>query len=181
MRARLLVVTLPLLAAGILFGLEACSSDSTTSSSAPTNEPAATTDAGRDVFIPDANGKDDDEKKDSAPPCDLSGNFMNDIPDASLADGAATTGACLGCLQAKCPAPLNDCNGDCNCRDFVSEVITCYGEGEQFITCAQTTATTPTAKTQQIGLQLAICIQSSCSNECAFGAFVDAGTDAATQ
>jgi hypothetical protein len=117
---------------------------------------------------------------DTGPECDLSGNFLASIPDASLADGATTSGLCLGCLEENCPADLAACNADCNCRAVVSEVLDCYLQGGALIPCALSTSTSPSGATQQIGAGIAGCIQQDCETECAVDELMpqDGGADA---
>lgn len=170
MRIRFLVVCVSVGLFGGGFAVQACGgtqSDST-----------AATDAGADVV--DATVKDTNapDVKDSAPPCDPTADFLKDIPDASLADGASTTGVCLGCAKSKCKAELAACSKDCACQDIAGEAIGCYLKGESIIKCGSQFASVPTA-TRNIGIAVFGCINSECPDECATSAFnPDAGADA---
>src|SRR5690349_9969836 len=99
------------------FGIQACggSSDST---GAPTTdsgvgEAAAETgpaDTGADVA-------------DAALTCDHEKDFLAEIPDASVADGASTTGICVGCTKANCAAEVAKCAADCSCQGVAGKVL----------------------------------------------------------
>jgi len=171
MRIRFFVVGVSAVLFGGGFALQACGG--TQSDSTPA------VDAGQDVV--DATVKDTNapDVKDSAPPCDPNADFLKDIPDASLADGASTTGICLGCAKSKCKAQLAACSKDCACQDVAGDAIACYVKGDSIIKCASGFASVPTA-TRNIGLTVFSCINSDCAEECATSALIpsDAGTDA---
>lgn len=117
----------------------------------------------------------DSSTADTGTGCDTSKNFLEGIPDASIADGATTSGACLGCLQKSCNGALDKCNKDCNCREVVSEALACYLDGKgDILTCALNSDTSPSSSTQTLGLQIGGCVQNNCKEDCAFGEF-DAG------
>ena len=91
--------------------------------------------------------------KDSAPPCDTNADFLKDIPDASLADGATTTGVCLGCAKSKCKTELAACSADCACQGIAGEAIDCYAEGRtRSSQCGERLRGELPTATQNIGL-----------------------------
>jgi len=114
------------------------------------------------------------DAKDSAPPCDTNADFTSKIPDASLADGATTTGICMGCTKAKCSAQVDKCNKDCPCQGVIANAIECYSKNTSNpIACVGSFSGVPSS-TQAIGLALLNCVRTECADECGAGAF-DAG------
>lgn len=170
MRIRFFFLVLSAIAIGTAFGVQACSSDAATTST-PGDAGKDAADAAKDAFIPDA--ADDDNQQ----PCDTSGDFTTTLPDASALDGATTTGLCLGCLDTSCPEVLDACNKDCNCREFATAVLECFGTGKTLQTCLLTSGVQPNANTQNIGLQFFACVQGACKNACGASSLLDAGTD----
>ncbi|HSO35092.1 MAG TPA: hypothetical protein VLT33_21340 [Labilithrix sp.] len=168
MRIRLFLAlaSISFVAAG--FGIQACggSSDDTVQATPDANvaETAAETgpkDAGGDAA-------------DAAPPCDTKRDFLADIPDASIADGASSTGVCVGCVKSKCNAEVAKCAGDCVCQSVAGNALDCYAKTQDILGCAGKLATVPKA-TQTIGIALFSCVQQSCKDECAASAFTDGG------
>lgn len=110
--------------------------------------------------------------------CDPSADFTTQIPDASILDGATTTGICLQCAHAKCAEQLDKCNEDCACQGLAGEALQCYlMSSENPIACAGSFIDVDTT-TQQAGIALLTCINSECKADCATAAFQDAGADA---
>jgi hypothetical protein len=167
-----LCVSAGLVAGG--FAVQACGG--TQSDSTPV-------DAGQDVV--DASVKDTNapDVKDSAPPCDPTADFLKDIPDASLADGATTSGICLACAKTKCKNELAACSKDCACQSLAGDAIDCYLKStskatSDLIKCVSGFAGVSTS-TRNIGLGVFGCINNECPDECATAAFnPDAGADA---
>lgn len=150
------------------FGIEACggTSDSTADGAKDSGvaETAAETgpkDAALDVF-------------DAGPPCDPNKDFLAEIPDASIADGASTTGICVGCTKSKCTTEVAKCGADCTCQQVASKALDCYAKTQDIFGCAGQFAAVPKA-TQTIGIALFGCIQAQCKDECAASAFLDGG------
>lgn len=122
--------------------------------------------------------------------CDKSKDFLADIPDASIADGASSSGICLGCLRSHCNAALDLCNADCECRGFVGATVGCVAQGtDSFLNCATAAAAengAPSENVQGIGLGIYQCANQNCKGECALddlfppdaGGTDDAGEDA---
>ena len=167
-----LCVSAGLVAGG--FAIQACGGTQSDS--------ATVVDAGLDVV--DATVKDTNapDVKDAAPACDPTADFLKDIPDASLADGATTSGICLGCAKSKCKNELSACSKDCTCQGLAGDAIDCYLKSTtknptDLIKCAGGFASVPTA-TRNIGLGVFGCISNECSVECATAEFTDAGADA---
>jgi hypothetical protein len=136
-------------------------------------------DAGSDVTVVDSGPKDAGvDAKDSAPPCDTTADFVSKIPDASIADGASTTGICAGCLQAKCATEVDKCNKDCTCQGIADTAITCYAQNTSDpLQCIGDFASAPSA-TRSIGLALFSCVSSNCVDECAVNSFISDAGDA---
>jgi hypothetical protein len=143
------------------------------------SDTAAAVDSGTDVV--DATVKDTNapDVKDAAPPCDPNADFLKGIPDASLADGASTTGVCLGCAKSKCSTELAACSKDCSCQGIAGDAIDCYVKGGSILTCGSSFATV-SASTRNIGIGVFTCINGNCATECATSSLLpsDAGGDA---
>lgn len=118
--------------------------------------------------------------------CDTSKDFLADIPDASLADGASTTGACIGCLKTNCENVIQSCQVDCECRGFVGDVLDCYAkEQADFQGCAIQVGLskgTPSQKVMGIAMTMVACARTSCGSECAVDQVFpeDGGSDSGT-
>jgi hypothetical protein len=165
MRIRLFLTCVAgtLLAAG--FGIQACggSSDST-----PAGGDAAP-EAGPDTSVKETGGPD---VFDARPPCDPNKDILKDIPDASIADGASSTGACLGCATTKCADEIDDCKKDCSrsttdlgCQDLAGKALECYAKTQDIFTCAGKFASVPNP-TRGIGIALGSCVGQKCKDEC---------------
>ncbi len=164
----LTVVSAALFGAG--FAIQACGST--------TNDaPATTADSGADVFeastpkdtsVPDA--------ADAAPPCDTTADLTTKIPDASIADGASSSGLCVGCLKRVCPEALAACNMDCTCQGLAGDALSCFVK-TQAISCGAPFLNGG-ATTLAIGKQLLGCVAGGCATDCAFSQFtMDGGAD----
>lgn len=140
-----------------------------------TSSPAA--DAGADVAA------DTGAKKDSGPPgeedaatCDLSHDFTKDIPDADIADGASTTGICVGCATANCKKFIDECNTNCQCQGLAGQALECYAKTANVIGCAGQFANSKVTKeTQTTAFGLFSCLNEACKEECQTEQFNDAG------
>lgn len=107
------------------------------------------------------------------PACDPDADLLAKVSDAAIADGASTTGVCLGCARARCPEEVADCTEECACQRIVSDAIGCYVTTQQ-ITCAAELANVFVKPiTRQYALSLVGCVKSACAVECA----IDAGPD----
>ncbi|MBX3189229.1 MAG: hypothetical protein KF819_19555 [Labilithrix sp.] len=113
---------------------------------------------------------------DAGPPCDTTKDFTKDIPDASIADGASTTGICVGCANTKCRSDIEACNKDCKCQEIAGEALECYATSQDILGCAGSFVTVPKA-TRDIGISLFQCIAAECPTECAADIFLDGGVD----
>ena len=144
----------------------------------PTTAPAP--DSGADVAVADTGQKEAAPVDDDAATCDISADFTKQIPDASIADGASTSGICLQCAQAKCKAQLDDCNTDCPCQELAADGLDCYLKNTSNPLVCAGNFTGVGDETQQIGIALIGCISSGCKVECATESFQpnDAGSDA---
>jgi len=111
---------------------------------------------------------------DAAAPCDPKKDFLATIPDASIADGASSTGVCIGCVKSKCGANVAKCAADCVCQGVAGAALECFAKGQPITTCGAGLFGVPQA-TQTIGIGLFSCVQQSCKDECAAASFVDGG------
>ncbi len=144
----------------------------------PTN--SAPVDSGADVIVDSGQSDTAPPSDDDAATCDLSADFTTQIPDASIADGASTSGICLQCAKAKCKAALDDCNQDCPCQELAAEGLECFLKNSSNpLVCAGSFSGVD-QNTQQLGFALLGCINSGCKEECATEAFLpsDGGSDA---
>ncbi len=170
MRIRFLLTVLSAGLFGAGFAIQACGST--------TDEATPAVDSGTDAF--EAGAKDTsvaDVATDTAPPCDTTADLTNKIPDASIADGASTSGICVGCMKRVCPEALAACNMDCTCQGLASDALSCFVK-TQSIGCGAPFLNAGGA-TFNIGKQLLTCVSGGCADECAFNAFnPDGGADA---
>lgn len=169
MRARifLLAFSAASLAAGL--SMEACGGESTT-----TAPPA---DAGRDVTV-DSNPAPvpDTGAPDTGPGCDTNADFTTGIPDASIADGASTSGICVSCAKSKCQIALSQCNKLCECQKAARDGLDCYLKTPDIAKCAAAFAGV-SQQTQGIGFNLFSCIGQQCRQECAVDVLLPDGGD----
>jgi hypothetical protein len=164
-RIFLALATVSFVAAGI--GIQACGGTSdTTADAKDSSVPETAAETGPKDATTDT--------ADAAPPCDPKKDFLADIPDASIADGASTTGICVGCTKSKCAAEVAKCGADCTCQELAGKALDCYAKTQDVFGCAGKFASVPTA-TRNIGIALFGCIQNQCDDECAASAFVDGG------
>ncbi|MDB4937164.1 MAG: hypothetical protein JWP87_4136 [Labilithrix sp.] len=164
-RPFLVLVSIGLVASGL--AIQACGSTVNDDTPVDAGTDAFEASAAKDVNQPDV--------KDAAPPCDPNKDYLKDIPDASLADGATTTGACLSCANAKCKAEISACAKDCACQNLAGDAIGCYLKGGSILSCGSGFASVPTA-TRNIGIALFGCLNQQCPDECATSQFdPDAG------
>jgi hypothetical protein len=162
---------LALASAGLVavgFAIQACGGNSDTTAEVPKDsglpETAAETgpkDAGVDA-------------RDANPPCDPTKDFLSDIPDASIADGASTTGICVSCVKANCATEVGKCAADCICQGVAGKALDCYAKSQDIAACAGSLISVPPA-TRTVGIALFGCITRDCNDECAASAFADAG------
>jgi hypothetical protein len=154
------------LAAG--FAIQACGGSSDTPA---TNSDAATESAtpAKDAAVQDTSLPD---VFDARPPCDPNKDILKDIPDASIADGASTTGICINCAQTKCKKEIDNCKKDCSrsmkdlgCQDLAAKALECYAKTQDAFMCGGDflAAKQPTTG---IGIALASCVQQNCQSEC---------------
>ena len=120
--------------------------------------------------------------------CDLSADFSTSIPDASVADGATTSGLCLACAESKCTDAVKACNASCPCQTLAGDAVGCFltnaGKAQaQLLTICGASFAGVDSDTQTLGLAIVSCLNSKCPNECATAAFKpqDAGADADAQ
>lgn len=161
MRIRLLLACVSVGVFGLGLTVQACGGSAT-------DEAAG--DAGADA--PDARpriptGLDAGEAR-----CDPDKDLLAAVRDASIGDGASSTGLCNACAKAQCSEAIAKCTRDCPCQAIVSDALECYLTTRQ-IGCAAALANIfVTNETRRDALSLLGCVQTECVSECA----VDAGT-----
>jgi len=170
MRTRLFLLAASVTSIAAAAGAQGCGEE----------EPAAaqpSSDAGVDVV--DAAQRDvQPAPVDSGPPCDTTADFTKDIPDAAIADGASTTGICVGCAKVKCKTFVDECTANCECQELAGEALECFAKsnGDVLSCLGQFVSANPSKQTQQTGLGLFSCLQQDCTEECQTDAFTpDAG------
>jgi hypothetical protein len=112
--------------------------------------------------------------------CDPDASLLERVEDASIADGASTTGICAKCLDEKCSYELAHCAEDCPCQAIVGDALQCYLTTQDIACLGRLTNYLVRQDTRARALQLSGCARSSCSNECAIdgGVAPDASADA---
>lgn len=171
MRARFFIVTSALALVATAFVVQACGETEPTSTTTGTDSGADVVDSGQKETAP--------PEQDSAT-CDLGADFSAKIPDASIADGATTSGICLGCAKSKCTDEVKACNTDCTCQELATDAVTCYlANTTNPVVCAGNFVGVDT-NTQQLAFGMLNCLNESCKEECATESFQsqDAGNDA---
>jgi hypothetical protein len=179
MRARFLLFVGAFSLAGAASAVQACSSDET-------NTTSAGADSGPDAVAADGSPqKEPAAPEPDAAPCDLSADFSDEIPDASIADGATTTGLCLQCAHTSCQKQLAACNTECKCQQLAGQALGCFLQNsdktqlELYQLCGGPLLGVD-SHTQQLALEILSCLNDECPEDCATSAFQphDAGTDA---
>ena len=155
------------LGAGV--AIQACGGSSDTTGT-PTAEAGPETTAPADAAPKDTSTPD---VFDARPPCDPTKDILKDIPDASIADGASTTGECINCAKLNCMKEIQNCKKDCSrsttdlgCQDLGAQALICYSMKQDFTMCIGGFASTKSATTQGIGVALGTCIGGHCKSEC---------------
>lgn len=116
------------------------------------------------------------DASEAEPPCDRNADLFARVRDAAIADGASTTGLCLGCAKHACGDAVGGCTRDCPCQSIVGNALECYLTTQQ-IGCAGALADIfVTPATRRHALELLGCVQQACPVECA----VDGGAPDAT-
>lgn len=164
---RLILLGAGSLLIGAAFMIQACGD----------TESGAAADAGADVVD---SGQKEASADTGAPPCDTSKSVTDDIPDAAIADGASTSGACVQCANLNCSKQLDACNKDCTCQGIAGDALKCFLKNTQDPTACLGPLFSVDPNTRTIGLGLLLCIREGCKTECATQSFQpqdDGGTD----
>jgi hypothetical protein len=125
-----------------------------------------------------------DVKTEAAPPgpkCSDASIDELSIPDASVGDSGANTGACFACLKTNCKSELVACNDNCDCRGAVTNFLTCSAsmpQGAQM--CAIRAFGAVSGEARQLGSNVGTCALTSCQSQCVPPGFLDAGSDASS-
>ena len=168
MRLRLLVLLTGTGLLGGAFCVQACgSSDDVTS-----DLPDAAEGGVRESGTPDV--------REPEPPCDRTADLFAKVHDASIGDGASTTGVCIGCAKARCDEAIAKCTADCPCQGIVGRALECYLTTQQLGCASALASNLVTSETRSDALRILGCVQSECPAECVVDAGAEAGpTDAA--
>ena len=163
MRLRLLVLLTAAGQLGGVFCVPACSSrDDATADLSEAAEGGA-----RDSGTPDVS--------EPAPPCDRTADLFAKVHDASIGDGASTTGDCVGCAKARCNEAITRCTADCPCQGIVGRALECYLTTQQLGCASALTSYLVTSETRSNALRILGCVQSECTAECVIDAGAAAG------
>lgn len=165
-RIAISLVSLSLFTAVVV--IEACSSEGAAPSGSLDASESSTND--RAIALEDAEAR-----------CDPDASLLDRIEDASIADGASTTGVCAACLAERCSYELAHCAEDCPCQGIVGDALQCYLTTQDIACLGRLTNYLVRQDTRGRALQLSGCARSSCPIECAVdgGAPVpDASVDA---
>lgn len=99
--------------------------------------------------------------------CDKSADLTKGIPDASLADGATSTGICLGCIDTFCQKQLAACDQDCDCQNAARDGLDCVLKNAANVFACVGSFTGLPASAQAEGMAFGGCVQSKCMSVCA--------------
>lgn len=149
--------------------ISACGGDDTKTDGGPdattdTTPDVAKLDAGPDVF--EASCTNDADLTQYLPSADAS---------IDVDAGGVNIASCTGCFKDNCGGQINSCNGDCDCRQGVIDLVTCVGQGTTLSTCiGDALASGNTNLINLIG-----CASNKCVATC-LPSGGDAGTDAAS-
>lgn len=167
MRARISWIGGVAVLGAAVFMIEACGdTDEAAKVDVPDAGDATTTDV---VVAPEAASSED------AGSCDPSASFSDGIQDASIGDGASTSGLCLGCASTKCTDKVAACNASCACQSVAGAAIDCYLKDPSAVEACATPFLNTDSKTLGLGLALVGCVQTKCVQECAIP--TDGGAD----
>jgi hypothetical protein len=157
MQVRWLLFAAGLLVGSTSFVIQACGKS---------DDSEATADAGDDGASGDTGAGD-------SATCDLSQNLLDTIPDAAIADGASSTGICLGCVSANCPKQVASCNALCECKGFAATGLDCYAKNSTnpTVCLAGFALGGVSPSVQTLGIQLLGCVNTNCQKQCATSSY----------
>jgi hypothetical protein len=171
-RSRVVVLFASLASFASTLVVDACSADDATA--VDPNAPDAAEAAPRDGTV---------VFEDADPSCDPDADLLTRVEDASIADGASTTGICAACLRERCAEQIASCAEDCPCQGIVGDALQCYLTTQQLACLGRLTNYLISQDTRARALTLAGCARSGCGEECAIdgGTIPDATTDTTGQ
>lgn len=102
-------------------------------------------------------------------------DLLTQVPDASIGDSGASTGACLSCVNVKCQAILTDCNKDCVCVDGLGKALDCYQRNAAEPTLCLAPLLVLPQSVRDLGFRILGCLQQQCNDECAADEIGDGG------
>ena len=144
-------------------GVEACGRSG--AEDGPTDAGASSTETGASHVVADSQGE--------PPTCDVDADFTANVVDASLADGATTSGACIACMRTSCSEAVRACNKDCRCQNIAAGVLDCFVK-TQLLSCSAPFYLGVIKQGLPSGKALLGCITVDCADACGFGG--DGGT-----
>lgn len=156
LRVRLSVVCASALLGGASLVLQACGSGDDDD---PTARLTETEGGARETGT---SGESDPEST-----CDKGNDLLSKVRDASIGDGASTTGLCGACIRAKCAQAVARCTADCPCHGIVGRSIECFLITQQIGCAVAEVDYLVTTETRGYALGLLGCVQSECTAECA--------------
>lgn len=168
MRSRFVLVLASFAVCAGTLAIDACSSDDAPSADGADASGESSTNEGG-IGLEDAEVR-----------CDPDASLLERIEDASIADGASTTGICAACLDERCSYELAHCAEDCQCQGIVGDALQCYLTTQDIACLGRLTNYLVRQDTRARALQLSGCARSACATECAVdgGAQSDASVDA---
>ena len=156
MRARFFILAISFGSSCAGLGVEACSGSSTDEASS--NDAGGAEAAARDVLAYDQS---------EPPTCDVDADFTANVVDASLADGATTSGACVACMRTTCSEAVAACNKDCKCQNIAAGVLDCFVKS-QLLSCSAPFYLGVIKQGLPSGKALLGCVTVDCANACGF-------------
>src|SRR5690606_37159384 len=117
---------------------------------------AGVDEAGRDVAL---------VTEDVEARCDPDVDLLARAEDASIADGASTTGICAACMSERCAHELARCAEDCMCQGIVGDALQYYLETQKLACLGRLTNYLVRTDTCARALSLSGCARSSCASE----------------
>lgn len=102
------------------------------------------------------------------------------MKDASIADGATTTGICVGCMRSNCEEQVRACAINCQCQGIMGDAIECYFTTQNLACAGRLTDYLVRQETRAAALTMLGCARTSWTEECALEAGAPPPSDAAS-
>jgi hypothetical protein len=95
------------------------------------------------------------------------------FPDATINEAGATTNDCVACAHQYCQTYLDQCNGDCVCKNLIVGVLDCI-TADGGLNCASGLIGNP----DQTAISFGECVYAGCMKRCGLPAIPEGGVDA---